>query len=144
MEARFRAAAEQVVTYIAERTALIADAVEKPPLVATLAAARAMVVSAVDPATTLFARASAQLVLATTGDPLRPRLGAPQFTRPMSWALTPQQILPGVENVPDETAALLVTNPRFVEAYMVGLNDEMRRELAWRQYPVDSTATFFV
>ena len=26
---------------------------------------------------------------------------------------------------------------------MVGLNYEMRRELAWRQYPVVSTATFF-
>jgi hypothetical protein len=26
---------------------------------------------------------------------------------------------------------------------MVGLNDELRRELAWRQYPVVSTATFF-
>ncbi len=26
---------------------------------------------------------------------------------------------------------------------MVGLDDEIRRELAWRQYPVDATATFF-
>jgi hypothetical protein len=143
MEARFRAAATQVVTYIAERTALIADAPERPPLVGTLATTQAMVVSAVNPAATLFARASAQLALPITGDPLRPRLGAPQFTRPMSLALTAPQILPGVENVPDETAALLVTNPRFVEAYMVGLNDEMRRDLAWRQYPVDSTAMFF-
>ena len=143
MEARFRAAATQVVTYTSQKTALISDAPEKPSLVGTLIAAQAMVVSAVDPAITLVARASAQLVLATSGDPLRPRIGAPQFPRPMSRALTPQQILPGVEKVPDETAALLVTNPRFVEAYMVGLNDEMRRELAWRQYPVDSTATFF-
>jgi hypothetical protein len=61
----------------------------------------------------------------------------------MSLALTAQQMLPGADAVPDETAALLVTNPRFVEAYMVGLNDEMRRELAWRQYPVVSNATFF-
>jgi len=61
----------------------------------------------------------------------------------MSLALTSQQMLPGVDAVPDETVAMLVTNPRFVEAYMVGLNDEMRRELAWRQYPVVSTATFF-
>ena len=55
----------------------------------------------------------------------------------MSLALTPQQLLPGVDKVPEETAALLVTNPRFIEAYMVGLNDEIRRELAWRQYPVE-------
>jgi hypothetical protein len=48
-----------------------------------------------------------------------------------------------VERVPAETAALLVTNPTFVEAFMVGVNDEMRRELAWRQYPADQRGTFF-
>jgi hypothetical protein len=143
MEARFRAAASAVATYIAQKTALIDDAVEKPPLPGTMAATQALVVAALDPAAALLARASVQVAVPTTGDPLRPRLGAPQFTRPMSLALTPQQLLPGVDKVPDETAALLVTNPRFVEAYMVGLNDEMRRELAWRQYPVDPTATFF-
>jgi hypothetical protein len=143
MMARFRAAATQVVTYTSQKTALIVDAPEKPPLVGTLVDAQAMVVAAIDPTVTLVARASAQLVLATTGAPLRPRIGAPQFPRPMSRALTPQQILPGVDKVPNEIAAMLVTNPRFVEAYMVGLNDETRRELAWRQYPVDPTATFF-
>jgi hypothetical protein len=143
MEARFRAAAAQVATYISQRTAKIVDAPEKLPLAGTLVAAQSMILTAVDPTATLVARAAAQLVLATTGDPLRPRLGAPQFPRPMSRALTPQQLLPGVDKVPDETAAVLLTNPRFVEAYMVGLNDEMRRELAWRQYPLDSRATFF-
>jgi hypothetical protein len=52
-------------------------------------------------------------------------------------------LLPGVDRVPPETAALLVTNPAFVEAFMLGLNDEMRRELAWRQYPVDQRGTYF-
>jgi hypothetical protein len=99
--------------------------------------------AALDPTRTLVVRASAQFVLPSAGDPLRPQIGAPVFTRPMSLALASQQMLPGVEAVPDETVALLVTNPRFVEAYMVGLNEEMRRELAWRQYPVISTATFF-
>jgi hypothetical protein len=61
----------------------------------------------------------------------------------MSRELEPQQLLPGVERVPPETAALLVTNPTFVEAFMIGLNDEMRRELAWRQYPTDQRGTFF-
>jgi hypothetical protein len=143
MEQRFRAAASTVTSYISADTALIDDAVPPPPLSITLQAAQQMVVTTIDPRSTLQARAAAQLVLPTTGDPLRPQLGAPQFTRPMSLSLTPQQLLPGVDQVPEETAALLVTNPRFVEAYMVGLNDEIRRELAWRQYPVDSTATFF-
>ena len=143
MEQRFRAAASTVTSYISAHTALIDDAVPPPPLSITLQVAQQMVVTTIDPRSTLVARAAAQLVLPPTGDPLRPQLGAPQFTRPMSLALTPQQLLPGVDQVPEETAALLVTNPRFVEAYMVGLNDEIRRELAWRQYPVDSTATFF-
>jgi hypothetical protein len=70
-------------------------------------------------------------------------LVAPAFPQPMSRALTPQQLLPGVDQVPTDTAALLVTNPRFVEAFMIGLNDAMRRELVWRQYPCDQRATFF-
>jgi hypothetical protein len=143
MEARFRAAATQVTTYISERTAVISDEPEKPPLAATLVAAQALVVAALNPRVTLLARAAVQLTLQTSGDPLRPQIGAPQFSYAMSAQLTPQQLLPGVDTVPDETAAMLVTNPRFIEAYMVGLNDEIRRELAWRQYPVDSTATFF-
>jgi hypothetical protein len=143
MEARFRAAATQVVNYINQRTALISDEPELPQLTATLATAQTLMTAALDPTRTLVVRASAQFVLPSAGDPLRPQIGAPVFTRPMSLALTSQQMLPGVEAVPDETVALLVTNPRFVEAYMVGLNDEMRRELAWRQYPVISTATFF-
>lgn len=143
MEQRFRAAASTVTAYISAHTALIDDAVAPPPLSVTLQVAQQMVVAAIDPRSTLQARAGAQLVLPTTGDPLRPQLGAPQFTRPMSLSLTPQQLLPGVDKVPEDTAVLLMTNPRFVEAYMVGLNDEIRRELAWRQYPVDSTATFF-
>ena len=143
MEARFRAAATQVVNYVNQRTALISDEPERPQLTATLSTAQSLMVTAVDPGKMLVVRASAQFVLPSTGDPLRPQIGAPVFTRPMSLALTPQQMLPGAGAVPDETAALLVTNPRFVEAYMVGLNDELRRELAWRQYPVVSTATFF-
>jgi hypothetical protein len=143
MEARFRAAATQVVNYVNQKTALISDEPELPQLTATLSTAQNLVVTALDPTKTLVARAAAQFVLPSAGDPLRPQIGAPVFTRPMSLALTPQQMLPGASTVPDETATLLVTNPRFVEAYMVGLNDEMRRELAWRQYPVVSTATFF-
>jgi hypothetical protein len=143
MEQNFRAAASAVTNYINTETAKIIDAPENPPLAAALLDVQEMVVAAIDPTKTLAARAGAQLLLPSTGDPLRPQIGAPQFTRPMSLALTPQQLLPGVDTVPSNVAAMLVTNPRFVEAYLVGLNDEMRRELAWRQYPVVSSTTFF-
>ena len=31
----------------------------------------------------------------------------------------------------------MLTNPPFIEAYMVGLNHEFARELLWREYPTD-------
>ena len=37
----------------------------------------------------------------------------------------------------------LQTNRRFVEAYMVGLNHEMGRELLWRGFPTDQRGTCF-
>ena len=35
------------------------------------------------------------------------------------------------------------TNNRFIEAYLVGLNHEMARELLWREYPTDQRGTYF-
>ncbi len=40
-------------------------------------------------------------------------------------------------------ATLLRTNNRFIEAYLVGLNHEMGRELLWREYPTDQRGTYF-
>lgn len=143
MTMRFRAAATAVTTYVGTRTTKILDAPPNPSLAATLATVQTLALDAVNPMLTIVARARARLPLPTTGDPLRPLLGEPIFVHPMSRELTPQQLLPGVGRVPQETAALLVTNSTFVEAFMVGLNDAMRREFAWRQYPVDQRATFF-
>jgi hypothetical protein len=38
--------------------------------------------------------------------------------------------------------ALLVTNQPFIEAYMVGLNHEMARELLWNEYPTDQRGSY--
>ena len=40
-------------------------------------------------------------------------------------------------------AAVLETNPKFVEAFMVGLNTEMSHELLWRGFPTDQRGTYF-
>ncbi|MDF2775468.1 MAG: uncharacterized protein K0S86_4969, partial [Geminicoccaceae bacterium] len=45
--------------------------------------------------------------------------------------------------VPPNTVVPLQTNTRFVQAYMVGLNTEMGRELLWRGFPADLAATYF-
>ena len=57
--------------------------------------------------------------------------------------LDPERFLPGVGEIPDEAITLLETNPRFVEALLVGLNDEMNRELLWRAFPTDQRGTPF-
>src|SRR5207249_845035 len=57
--------------------------------------------------------------------------------------LSQDMIAPGLNDVPDNTVSLLKTNPRFVEAYMAGLNHEMARELLWRGYPTDQRGTYF-
>ncbi|WP_199424367.1 hypothetical protein [Actinotalea solisilvae] len=71
---------------------------------------------------------------------------APRFDTPMSRALVElgqHWLLPGLDGVPANTALGLRTNGAFVEAFMVGLNHELGRELLWREYPTPLTATFF-
>jgi len=57
--------------------------------------------------------------------------------------LSPEWMLPGISKIEADCATLLATNPAFIEAYMVGLNDEMSRELLWREFPADRRVTYF-
>lgn len=54
-----------------------------------------------------------------------------------------QRFFPGIDQLPQDSVVLLATNPRFVEAFMVGLSHEMNRELLWRSYPTDQRGTVF-
>jgi hypothetical protein len=71
---------------------------------------------------------------------------APRFPQPMAEALrdlSPELLLPGLDQVPPDSVVGLQTNRRFVEAYLVGLNHEMARELLWRGFPTDQRGTCF-
>ncbi|MDR4474346.1 MAG: hypothetical protein MRJ92_17405 [Nitrospira sp.] len=71
---------------------------------------------------------------------------APTFPQPMYEAMRdyfPDMLLPGMGLVPQNSIALLKTNPELIEAYMVGLNHEMSRELLWRGFPTDQRGTYF-
>lgn len=57
--------------------------------------------------------------------------------------LDPSRFMPGVGDIPAESIMLLETNPRFIEALLVGLNSEMNRELLWREFPTDQRGTPF-
>lgn len=72
--------------------------------------------------------------------PVSGALGAvPRYAMPACEALarlSQDWLLPGLHNVPADTVALLETNPRFIEAFMLGLNVEMTRELVWCDFPL--------
>lgn len=78
---------------------------------------------------------------------IRPIMAAPRFDRPMYQALDSydrEWLVPGLGNLPEpDLVTLLSTNDQFTEAFLVGLSDEMGRELLWRSYPTDSRGTYF-
>ena len=58
-------------------------------------------------------------------------------------AVAPDWLLPGIADVAEDSVVVLGTNPAFTEAFLVGLNHALSRELTWRRYPLDPTGTMF-
>ena len=52
-------------------------------------------------------------------------------------------ILPNVGDVPTNSVSLLESNQKFIEAFMVGLDHQINRELLWNGYPTDQRGTIF-
>jgi hypothetical protein len=145
--AAFRQAATAFHTSIA-RTAELADVPERPAL--DLTAVRTTMLARINPELTVPARMAVRVQttpgLWTPADPIEPIMVYPRFDRPMYEALrdvSQDLLLPGLEAVKPNTVTLLETNPRFIEAYLVGLNHEMARELLWREYPTDQRGSYF-
>ena len=68
----------------------------------------------------------------------------PKLVEPMSGRLSrmdPEAMMPGANAIPNDFLVLAKTNNRFVEAFMVGTNHEMARELLWRRFPTDQRGT---
>ncbi|MCU1428822.1 MAG: hypothetical protein JWL83_2822 [Actinomycetia bacterium] len=78
---------------------------------------------------------------------VQPIMAAPVFTRPMYQALdaySREWLLPGLSKFPQpDVVTVLVSNARFIEAFLTGLSHEMARELLWRGYPTDQRGTYF-
>jgi hypothetical protein len=71
---------------------------------------------------------------------------APDFPEPMFDALAAQSldlIMPGLDKFPVNRCGLFESSQTFIEAYLVGLNHEMAREMLWREFPADLRQTFF-
>jgi hypothetical protein len=122
-----------------------ADPPPPPPLATT---ARAQLRARLDPEITIRARIGARLSQGATSvaDPMTPIRTGPAYPQPMYAALaqlSPEWMLPGVSQIPTDCATLLQTNASFVEAFLVGLNEELSHELLWREYPLGTKATYF-
>jgi hypothetical protein len=125
------------------------DPPDRPTL--DLGPVQAGLLAALDPERTLPALIRARLRVNVRrpdppADPLEPVMASPIFHDPMYEPLrdlSEQWLLPGLENVPQDTATLVETNPPVVAAYLVGLNHEFARELLWREYPTDQRGTYF-
>jgi hypothetical protein len=70
----------------------------------------------------------------------------PVFTEPLSLTLmdlSPELLVPGIEDFPNNTVRLLEADPAYTAAILGGANHEMTRELLWREYPAALDATAF-
>ncbi|MCI0388962.1 MAG: hypothetical protein MOB07_09400 [Acidobacteria bacterium] len=144
----FRDAAKAHQNYLVQ-SAFIPDQIN-PARQMDLKDTKTKLLQSVDPEKTINARIRASLKIASAAqpgaDPLEPILDAPDFPQPMYEALrdlSQDFLLPGLEYVPPNTVALLETNPKFVESFLIGLNAEMSSEMLWRNYPTDQRGTYF-
>ena len=118
---------------------------------------RAGIVAALDPTPVIDRRTRAKLSVAgvalgdaNVGDRIRvtddygPVMAGPIIPEALYRDLADydqDRFLPGAGTIPSDTVTLLETNPRFVEAFLIGANHEMNRELLWRGYPTDRRGT---
>jgi len=127
-----------------------------PPLALEMQQVRETLIAQIEPRRSLVPLAQAIIAMGENTNataptntgivPIEPIMAAPKFPQPMYESLrdlSQQLLLPGLETVEPNSVLGLETNSRFVEAYMVGLNFEMARELLWRGYPTDQRGTYF-
>lgn len=57
--------------------------------------------------------------------------------------LADEFILPGIEDLPEDSISMFKGNAAFIESYLCGMNTEMGRELLWREYPTDQRGSYF-
>ncbi|WP_406081191.1 hypothetical protein [Micromonospora sp. NBC_00858] len=115
--------------------------------------AAAVVEQALNPVTAIPRRALSLIAIPPTFTYLKPTgtivpvMAHPVLNEPMYRPLrdlSSELLIPNLHLIPNNTITLLETNPRFIEAYVVGLNHEFARELLWREYPTDLRPSSFL
>lgn len=144
--AAFRSATFGLFTYL---QSFPVDPPQPPAL--NFAELKSTLITRLNPALTVSRRVQAMISISsrlnwTPADPLDTIMAAPDFPQPMYVPLrdlSPDYVLPGVEQILPDTVGVLQTNRRFIESYMVGLNYEMARQLLWNDYPTDQRGSYF-
>jgi len=142
---RFKGALHDVYTYTSIK---FPEPVKQRLDIATLARTT---VEAIHPLRTIPRRAFGTVVLPpwlldNLVEQFTPVMAYPVFDPPMYKPLadiSSELFLPNLNLIPPNSMTLLESNQRFIEAYMVGLNHEMGRELLWREFPTDQRGSFF-
>ena len=146
VEARnFRSAAIDLQQRVVIRTP------DKPPLLAfDVAGAHAKLKRAIDPTVAFPFRLSAFVQIPgrvfDRPEEIVDAMAHPDFedaTYAYLRDINKELLIPNLQLIPPDTISLLETNPKFIEAYMVGLNHEMGRELLWREFPTDLRGSYF-
>lgn len=110
------------------------------------------VVAQLEPTVTIQAIASGRVVRINSSgqsvavSSLNEILATPKIEYPMSkflYEYSPDLLVPGINSIPQNSVSTLGIDQRYVEAFMLGLNHEMMRELLWRGYPTDQRGTVF-
>jgi hypothetical protein len=103
----------------------------------------------IDPATTITTLLSKTLDIPNWfNDPLKIKAASayPDFEDPMVEKLKElslEWLAPNLHLIPNNSVTLLESNRKFIEAFMVGVNVAMNREMKWREYPTDERASCF-
>lgn len=77
---------------------------------------------------------------------LKPVMAYPEFPEAVYTyllELSKNFILPNIDKLPNNSITLLENNQSFIEAFMVGMNHEMAKELLWNEYPTDQRGSYF-
>ena len=147
-EVRFHSAIQNYQGYFAEVN--WEDVIESPAV--DLATMNAQIMLAINPISVLPSYLYDSLVF--TGTPytsppankIVPVMAYPVFKDPLYESvkeLGVDFLIPNLHLIPNNTVTLLESNQRFIEAYMMGVNHEMGRELLWREFPTDQRGSYF-
>ena len=110
-------------------------------------ALRSTIVTALEPSRTILRMVNFQISQLTepqaaTFDDI---MAAPDLSEPTYQALADishDWMLPGIDSMPADTTTLVESNREFIDAFLVGMNHELARELLWREYPTDQRGTY--